>query len=240
MEPRNRFQFMNSDILCSLTGRYDNPIPTRCLAPIDCLKIPALNVQYMSASGFDLKGLYQALKKLVFVLFEQRVHICILTRSRAKTGIFHAKIYDSTRSWFSNVFWLFLEEANKKNFTPIVWNCMKFIHQLDGHKITLIKKTVKTLPPILRQLDIYRVKIHIWEVRFFSQKGKCANIQYYMILTIFFTRVFYTVTWYKEITGVYLIHMRTSYKCNQKYLQKNRNEKGSLSYYFLAINVIFM
>jgi hypothetical protein len=28
--------------LCSLTGRYDNPIPTRFLAPIDCLKIPAL------------------------------------------------------------------------------------------------------------------------------------------------------------------------------------------------------
>jgi hypothetical protein len=26
---------------CSLVGRYDNPIPTRFLAPIDCLKIPA-------------------------------------------------------------------------------------------------------------------------------------------------------------------------------------------------------
>ncbi len=28
--------------LCSLAGRYDNPIPIRFLAPIDCLKIPAL------------------------------------------------------------------------------------------------------------------------------------------------------------------------------------------------------
>jgi len=28
--------------LCSLAGRYDNPIPPRFLAPIDCLKIPAL------------------------------------------------------------------------------------------------------------------------------------------------------------------------------------------------------
>jgi hypothetical protein len=27
---------------CSLAGRYYNPIPTRFLAPIDCLKIPAL------------------------------------------------------------------------------------------------------------------------------------------------------------------------------------------------------
>jgi hypothetical protein len=28
--------------LCILAGRYDSPIPTRCLAPIDFLKIPAL------------------------------------------------------------------------------------------------------------------------------------------------------------------------------------------------------
>ncbi len=40
-EPRNRFQGISSASLCSLAGRYDNPIPTRFLAPIDCLKIPA-------------------------------------------------------------------------------------------------------------------------------------------------------------------------------------------------------
>ncbi len=28
--------------LCSLAGLYDNPIPTRFLAPSDCTKIPAL------------------------------------------------------------------------------------------------------------------------------------------------------------------------------------------------------
>jgi hypothetical protein len=28
---------------CSLAGQYDNPIPTRCLAPIDFLKIPDLD-----------------------------------------------------------------------------------------------------------------------------------------------------------------------------------------------------
>jgi hypothetical protein len=32
---------MNSASLCSLAGRYDNPIPPRFLAPIDFLKIPA-------------------------------------------------------------------------------------------------------------------------------------------------------------------------------------------------------
>jgi hypothetical protein len=42
MEPRNRFQGMNSASLYTLAGRYDNPIPIRFLASIDCLKIPAL------------------------------------------------------------------------------------------------------------------------------------------------------------------------------------------------------
>ncbi len=46
MEPRNRSQWMNSTSLCSLAGRYDNPIPTRFLAPIDCLKIPALSSKF--------------------------------------------------------------------------------------------------------------------------------------------------------------------------------------------------
>ncbi len=49
MEPRNRFQRINSASLCILKGRYDNPISTRFLAPIDCLKIPA---QHPLAAAF--------------------------------------------------------------------------------------------------------------------------------------------------------------------------------------------
>ncbi len=41
MGPRHWFQGMNSTSLCSLAGRYENPIPPRCPAPIDFLKIPA-------------------------------------------------------------------------------------------------------------------------------------------------------------------------------------------------------
>ncbi len=37
---KNRFQGIKSVSICSLAGRYNNPIPTRFLAPIDCLKIP--------------------------------------------------------------------------------------------------------------------------------------------------------------------------------------------------------
>ncbi len=42
MEHRKRFKGIDSASLCSLAGRYENPIPTRFLAPIDCSKIPAL------------------------------------------------------------------------------------------------------------------------------------------------------------------------------------------------------
>ncbi len=40
-EPKNRFQGTNSARLCSLAGHYDNPISSRSLATIDCLKISA-------------------------------------------------------------------------------------------------------------------------------------------------------------------------------------------------------
>ncbi len=45
MEPRNRCQGIISASLCSLAGRYDNPIPPWFLAPIDFLKIPALSLR---------------------------------------------------------------------------------------------------------------------------------------------------------------------------------------------------
>ncbi len=51
MEIRNRFQGMNSASLCSLAGRYDNPLPTRFLAPTDCLKIPALYIIFTAVAG---------------------------------------------------------------------------------------------------------------------------------------------------------------------------------------------
>jgi hypothetical protein len=41
MDLRNRFQGIDSASLCSPAGRYEIPIPTWFLAPIDCSKIPA-------------------------------------------------------------------------------------------------------------------------------------------------------------------------------------------------------
>jgi hypothetical protein len=40
-KPKNRFQGTNSARLSSLACRYDNPISSRSLVSIDCLKIPA-------------------------------------------------------------------------------------------------------------------------------------------------------------------------------------------------------
>ncbi len=54
----NRFQGTNSAMLFSLAGRYENSIPSRFLAPIDCLKIPAHAGQEQvrkPSSGHELK-----------------------------------------------------------------------------------------------------------------------------------------------------------------------------------------
>jgi hypothetical protein len=40
-EPRNRFQGIDITSICSLAGRFDNPILTRFLAPM-CIEIPVL------------------------------------------------------------------------------------------------------------------------------------------------------------------------------------------------------
>jgi hypothetical protein len=70
---------MNSASLCSLAGRYDNPIPTRFLAPIDFLKIPALAVGGVSAvAGVPAEGSVTA---VVFVclqhtwIFSASIHV---------------------------------------------------------------------------------------------------------------------------------------------------------------------
>ncbi len=56
MGPRNWFQGMNSASLCSLAGRYENPIPSRCLAFIDFLKIPALDATRRGEKNVYKKG----------------------------------------------------------------------------------------------------------------------------------------------------------------------------------------
>ncbi len=56
MEPRNRFQGMNSASLCSLAGRYNNPIPSRFLAPIDGLKMPAQYTRTQCVRGGGVWG----------------------------------------------------------------------------------------------------------------------------------------------------------------------------------------
>jgi hypothetical protein len=56
--------------LCSLAGRYENPIPPRCLAPIDFLKIPALSDTEVESRNGKLKaaGSTSASFQRVFVM----------------------------------------------------------------------------------------------------------------------------------------------------------------------------
>ncbi len=68
MGPRNWCQGLNSASLWSLAGRYDNPIPTRCLAPIDFLKIPALDSVPASSGIVEFEGRQTKQFRIMYVL----------------------------------------------------------------------------------------------------------------------------------------------------------------------------
>jgi hypothetical protein len=55
---------MNSASLCSLAGRYENPIPPRCLAPIDFLKIPAQQGFILGTRTKGGRGGWEEINKL--------------------------------------------------------------------------------------------------------------------------------------------------------------------------------
>jgi hypothetical protein len=54
-----------------LAGRYDNPIPTRFLAPIDCLKIPFLVIQCV-----DRK--LKAADQLIYAEDDDMLHVAFI------------------------------------------------------------------------------------------------------------------------------------------------------------------
>ncbi len=66
---------MNSASLCSLAGRYDNPIPSWFLAPIDFLKIPALNFKRIPGIGstLNIMGLSDSIPFLVPSKFHESI-----------------------------------------------------------------------------------------------------------------------------------------------------------------------
>ncbi len=84
----NRFQGINSASLCSLAGRYDNPIPPRFLAHIDSLKIPAQGTVYTFAyntcgSGIAPQGML-SINEVQFFIF---LSYCMCHSSNVKQQI---------------------------------------------------------------------------------------------------------------------------------------------------------
>jgi hypothetical protein len=68
---------MNSASLCSLAGRYDNPIPPRFLAPIDCLKIPtpiSLGGTWFLHAPQTISCVIKQTSKALFFSTQQIVH----------------------------------------------------------------------------------------------------------------------------------------------------------------------
>jgi hypothetical protein len=100
MEPRNRFQGMNSASLCSLAGRYDNPIPPRLLAPIDCLKIPAPVQLRLDWQALNFSLLIQK-PLLLFVCIKSPLHRHGMQIACNVHEVLKYKIWilDTQRSW---------------------------------------------------------------------------------------------------------------------------------------------
>jgi hypothetical protein len=82
-EPKNRFQGTNSARLCSLAGRYDNPIPTWFLASLDCLKIPAL---------FDCTvDIYRQKQKQFISKTKKFLFLCLCKQNKPTNNYIHIR-----------------------------------------------------------------------------------------------------------------------------------------------------
>jgi hypothetical protein len=81
-ETRNLFQRTVSASLCSLAGRYGNPIPTRFLAPLDCKKFQhrlLYNVHLWKDDVVHLRYLIHVSETLTFpVLLSEPVFVTLL------------------------------------------------------------------------------------------------------------------------------------------------------------------
>jgi hypothetical protein len=98
--PRHQFR----QPMYSLAGRYDNPIPTRCLAPIDFLKIPALTFAFQNI--FQKVGPFMKFRpflKLKKLLYKKISHYQVVQRflkldnPHMLTGAKLSKLYSQRR-----------------------------------------------------------------------------------------------------------------------------------------------
>ncbi len=104
---------MNSASLCSLAGRYDNPIPLGFLAPIDFLKIPVLFFPTNQPLYLDpgCKGIFNIINLYKYIFLE-----LLLKHGKVKT--LKLKVYQTyliqLRLILSyNFQWIKCEKKNK-------------------------------------------------------------------------------------------------------------------------------
>jgi hypothetical protein len=84
---KNRFQETNSARLNSLAGRYNNSIPTRFLAPINCLKIPALECLMLFFASYGLRSFpFTLLKTMIRSIAKNQMKTRNLSRVFSYSG----------------------------------------------------------------------------------------------------------------------------------------------------------
>ncbi len=110
-KPKNRFQGINSASLCSIAGRYDNLIPIRFQAPIDCFKIPALTFSVQMCND----DLYFVFLHLIFFMgIEQYCNLAI-TYTTSKS--------DRYENFIASAISIILQFNQNSNYKPILNFC---------------------------------------------------------------------------------------------------------------------
>jgi len=121
----NQFQGMNSASLCSLAGRYDNPIPPRYLAPIDTLKIQALGTRYLQYGTFRHRDIKLVLEMYCTFFFFSLHSIIVNFFLAMKTFKEDNKIFLIFRpkniyyKYFFLVIWIFEVYMKKLKICPV-------------------------------------------------------------------------------------------------------------------------
>ncbi len=144
MEPRNRFQGTNSASLCSLAGRHDNPIPSRFLAPIDCLKIPA-----QSTFTFCLLPSKRHLDAFRFSLFRT----CVQDRVRMEPNICVIRISKRHWQWSRINIWC--------------WYVYRVSNYVCTHTVSVFVSLISDLSSVISHLSFFpSVCILFWPLSF--------------------------------------------------------------------------
>ncbi len=160
---------MNSSSLCSLAGRYENPIPTRFLAPIDCLKIPAQCAQFVSPYFF------LSMRQLLGNQKQTNLTNLLYSKNKAICSIFAFVFFGSTPSPGNHLSYEGYTRSKKTQREVIILvDAAQYI--LDWGELEPNKTTAKERGPLRNTITIFPLGKVFLKIHFEIQAEKERNL----------------------------------------------------------------